>query len=118
MSNSNQNKDTQKLAQEVKNLGREIRKLTNAITKATEPLEPVLMEMPGINVPEGVEITAAPGQTMEISMTAQAAVATLKEICKDAEECGRDYCPIFDWCQEHLPDAGAALPPKYWAVPG
>lgn len=51
-----------------------------------------------------------------ISMTAQAAVATLKEICKDAESCGED-CPIYGWCQSALPDNRAALPPKYWPLP-
>lgn len=84
------------LGAKIDNVAMEIHKLTEAITKAMEPM-----------------VT----ETMEISMDAQAAVATLKEICKDAEECGRGCCPIFDWCQEHLPDTRAALPPKYWAVP-
>ena len=74
----------------------EISKLTEAITKATEPV-----------MPEGVEI----------AMDAYAAVMTLKEICKGAEECSGVSCPIFSWCQEALPDNRAALPPKYWPEP-
>ena len=74
----------------------ELKKLNETIAKVTEPMM---------------------AEAVEISMDAQAAVATLKEICKDAEECGRDCCPIFDWCQVALPDNRAALPPKYWAVP-
>lgn len=97
---SNNNHDTQKLTTAVNGLARAIRKQTEVITKATEPL---------------AEIREA--EAVEISMDAQAAVETLKEICKDAEECGRDSCPIFDWCQESLPDTRAAMPPKYWAVP-
>lgn len=93
---SNNNHDTQKLTTAVNGLTRAIRKQTEAITKVMEPMM---------------------AETVEISMDAQAAVATLKEICKDAEECGRDSCPIFDWCQESLPDTRAAMPPKYWAVP-
>lgn len=100
MSNSNQNKDTQKLTTAVNGLARAIHKQTEAITKVMTPLEAVYE-----------------AEAVEISMDAQAAVATLKEICKDAEECGRDSCPIFDWCQESLPDTRTALPPKYWAVP-
>lgn len=77
-------------------VAQELKKLNETIAKATEPM-----------LAEAVEIT----------MDAQAAVGTLKEICKDAEECGRDCCPIFDWCQAALPDNRAALSPKYWAVP-
>lgn len=95
---SNNNHDTQKLTTAVNGLARAIRKQTEVITKAMAPM-----------------VTEA--EYVEISMDAQAAVATLKEICKDAEECGRDSCPIFDWCQESLPDTRAAMPPKYWAVP-
>lgn len=87
-------------AEAINAVAMELKKLNETIAEATEPLE-------AVREAEGVEI----------SMDAQAAVATLKEICKDAEECGRGCCPIFDWCQEHLPDTRAALPPKYWAVP-
>lgn len=88
--------ETKELSNGIKDMTGELRKLNETIAKATE----LMM-----------------AEAVEISMDAQAAVATLKEICKDAEECGRDSCPIFDWCQESLPDTRAALPPKYWAVP-
>lgn len=110
MSNSTQNKDTQRLAQEVKELGREIRKLTNVLEIAMAPSELTVTA-------DGIQLTPHMPESMEISMTAQAAVATLREICKDAEECSGQCCPIFYWCQVHLPDENAALPPKYWQVP-
>ena len=109
MSNNTQTKDIQKLTTEVKALSKAIRKLTNTITIATDAPTPVYMT-------EGMEITVAPGQTPKISMTAQAAVATLRDICTDAEDCSRDGCPIHDWCDQYLPNQSIA--PKYWTVPG
>lgn len=108
MSDNVQKKDVQNLQKDVRTLARAIGKLTGAIEKATA--------LPRMELPEGVELTAEQDQMLEISMTAQAAVATLKEICKDATDCGED-CPIFAWCQHSLPETRAALPPKYWPLP-
>lgn len=108
MSDNVQKKDVQGLRKDLQGLSRAISKLTGAIGEASAT--------PRLELLEGMELTTAPGQALEISMTAQAAVATLKEICKDATDCGED-CPIFDWCQHALPDDRTAMPPKYWQLP-
>lgn len=108
MSDNVQKKDVQLLRTDIRALTRAIKKLTDATENAST--------LPSLDVLEGMELTAAPDQALEISMTAQAAVATLKEICKDATDCG-EGCPIFDWCQHALPDNRPALPPKYWQLP-
>lgn len=108
MSDNALKKDVQGLRKDLQGLSKAISKLTGAISKAST--------LPSMDLLDGIELTAAPDQALEISMTAQAAVATLKEICKDATDCGED-CPIFDWCQHALPDDRAAMPPKYWQLP-
>lgn len=109
MSDNVQSEDVQNLRRDIRALSRAISKLTDAIGEAPalSQLEPLADYM----VP-----TAEQDQALEISMTAQAAVATLKEICKDTTDCGED-CPIFDWCQHALPDDRTAMPPKYWQLP-
>lgn len=108
MSDNVQKKDVQLLRTDIRALTRAIKKLTNATENAST--------LSSMDLLEGIELTAAPDQALEISMTAQAAVATLKEICKDATDCGED-CPIYGWCQLALPDDRTALPPKYWQLP-
>ena len=108
MSDDVQKKDVQNLRTDLRALSRAIGRLTDAIEKDAA--------LPRLELLEGMELTAEPDQALEISMTAQAAVATLKEICKDAEDCGDD-CPIFAWCQAALPENREALPPKYWQLP-
>lgn len=108
MSDNVQKKDVQNLRTDLRALSRAIGRLTDAIEKDAAP--------PRIELLEGMELTAEEEQLLEISMTAQAAVATLKEICRDAKDCG-EGCPIFDWCQHALPDGRAGLPPKYWPLP-
>ncbi len=96
-------------------LRKELQELTEAIETLTDAIGKAAT-LPQLELLEDMEMTAAPDQDMEISMTAQAAVTTLKEICKDAEDCGED-CPIYGWCQLALPDNRPALPPKYWPLP-
>lgn len=108
MSDNVQRKDVQLLRKDLQSLSRAISKLTGAIGEAAS--------LPRMELLGGMELTAEQDQVLEISMTVQAAVATLKEICKDATDCGED-CPIFDWCQHALPDDRAAMPPKYWQLP-
>lgn len=109
MSDNVQKKDVQLLRKDLQGLSRAISKLTGAIGEASAM--PRLELLADYMVP-----TAEQDQALEISMTAQAAVATLKEICKDATDCGED-CPIFEWCQHALPDNRVAMPPKYWQLP-
>lgn len=116
MSETNQERAIRKLQEEVYGLTKVLRKLTGVIEKAMEP-EPAPKEPPAIpraevvNVQEGVDIALISGQEPLVRMTAPAAVATLRSICKDAASCERDGCPIYDWCQENFRDATA---PAYW----
>lgn len=111
MSETNQEWEIRKLREEVYGLTKVLRKLTGVIEKATEP---VIMETTQtIPLPEGIGVTFSHDQAPLITMTAEAAVGTLRSICQDAAHCGRDGCPIFDWCQEHLP--GESTAPKDWA---
>ena len=108
MSESNQERALRKLTEEVYNLSKNLRAHTKAIQENTEAVknqgpQEIFMEEP------------AGGVTIE--MTAQAAVATMRSICQDADDCERGHCPIYDWCQEFLPPKGAASAPRYWELP-
>lgn len=35
-------------------------------------------------------------------VTWQEAVEVLRETCRTAEDCGKDGCPMFDWCQKNV----------------
>ena len=94
---------------------KDLQGLTNAINKLTDAIGKA-STLPRIELLEEIELTAEQDQEQEISMTAQAAVATLKEICKEAADCNQE-CPIYGWCQLALPDNRTALPPKYWPLP-
>lgn len=97
-------------------LRRELQELTDAIGALADTIGKATA-LPRAELLEGLEMTAAPDQDMEISMTAQAAVATLKEICKGAEDCSKDGCLLHDWCSEQLPDARPAKAPQHWPLP-
>lgn len=112
MSETNQEWEIRKLREEVYGLTKVLRKLTGVIEKTMEPVVEVKEAPQTYAVQEGVEISLSPAQEPLVSMTAPAAVATLRSICKDAASCERDGCPIYDWCQEHLVDANA---PMFWA---
>lgn len=45
----------------------------------------------------------------------QEAVEVLRETCRTAEDCGKDGCPMFDWCQKSIP--GNNCPPCGWGDP-
>lgn len=113
MSETNQEREIRKLREEVYGLTKVLRKLTGVIEKAMEPVVEVKEAPQTYAVQEGVEISLSPGQEPLVSMTAPAAVATLRSICKDATGCSRDGCFIYDWCQETLTCNGEA--PYNWA---
>ena len=37
-------------------------------------------------------------------VTWQEAVDVLRETCREAEDCTKDGCPAFDWCQKNVKD--------------
>ena len=54
---------------------------------------------------ELVKLDEADMETLEAEpVTWQEAVDVLRETCREAEDCTKDGCPAFDWCQKNVKD--------------
>lgn len=51
----------------------------------------------------------------DVLVTWQEAVTALYLTCKTANDCSEGGCPMFEWCQDNIPETVPA--PKYWSVP-
>lgn len=59
---------------------------------------------------EPLTVLAEDGQ----AVTWQDAVRVLMDTCKNAEDCGRLGCPMYEWCNAVLPEN---FPPSNWKEP-